>query len=372
MESSTSKNRNNSNNSKTHYVFGSLTRISDLSTGEPFDVKPISKKLWGTGDYVVGKYVNNNNHSNSLGKGENKWVEESGTGRRRPLYEDDLVVGAFGVRKATLEAVGDWHYLKEEEEEEEEEIRMQDICGSAMFGKQTSQSTRQPMSPTYIYQGHVMRHNQKVTMNDFVSGEIPESVLKNPIQLNCPIILVFGSSMSCGKTIAAGTIIPLLKHDLGYKNIVGVKLTGAGFYHDIQSMMDAGAHDAYDFVDVGLPSTVMDDPEEYRHHLRKLLYFIQEQQPDCIVAEVGGSLCEPYNGWVVLDGEVTPDILVLCASDPYAVLGLQVALHKQRGIDIQPHVVTGMTASTSAGIDMVYQLTGLTALNLSSSEGKRT
>ena len=40
-----------------HYIFGSLTRISDLEV-YPFDVKKIDdKELWETGDYVVGKYI---------------------------------------------------------------------------------------------------------------------------------------------------------------------------------------------------------------------------------------------------------------------------------------------------------------------------
>jgi hypothetical protein len=39
------------------YIYGSLTRISDLEL-YPFDVEKIEDKaLWETGDYVVGKYV---------------------------------------------------------------------------------------------------------------------------------------------------------------------------------------------------------------------------------------------------------------------------------------------------------------------------
>jgi hypothetical protein len=39
------------------YIYGSLTRISDLEL-YPFDVEEIEDKaLWETGDYVVGKYV---------------------------------------------------------------------------------------------------------------------------------------------------------------------------------------------------------------------------------------------------------------------------------------------------------------------------
>lgn len=38
------------------YIYGSLTRISDLEL-YPFEVEKImDKDLWETGDYVVGKY----------------------------------------------------------------------------------------------------------------------------------------------------------------------------------------------------------------------------------------------------------------------------------------------------------------------------
>ena len=53
---------------------------------------------------------------------------------------------------------------------------------------------------------------------------------------------------------------------------------------------------------------------------------------------------------------------VLCASDPYAVLGVQHAF------GFQPDLVTGPTANTDAGIALVARLTGLRALNLVRSE----
>ena len=50
--------------------------------------------------------------------------------------------------------------------------------------------------------------------------------------------------------------------------------------------------------------------------------------------------------------------VVLCASDPYAVVGVQTAF------GIRPDLVTGPATNTSAGIELVRKLTGLTALNL--------
>ena len=52
--------------------------------------------------------------------------------------------------------------------------------------------------------------------------------------------------------------------------MVGAKLTGAGRYRDILAMQDAGADHIFDFVDAGLPSTVVPE-SEYRPALRNLL-----------------------------------------------------------------------------------------------------
>ena len=52
---------------------------------------------------------------------------------------------------------------------------------------------------------------------------------------------------------------------------------------------------------------------------------------------------------------------VLCASDPYAVVGVS------QSFGIQPDVVTGVATSTTAGVELVEKLTGVLALNLAKS-----
>jgi hypothetical protein len=123
-------------------------------------------------------------------------------------------------------------------------------------------------------------------------------------------------------------------------------------------MSDAGANAIFDFVDVGLPSSVL-DPEQYRKHLRDLLGLIREARPDIVVAEAGASPLERYNGEVVLD-ELSQAVsfTVLCASDPYAVVGVM------RGFDIIPDLVAGLATSTNAGVELVEKLSGARALNL--------
>ena len=49
---------------------------------------------------------------------------------------------------------------------------------------------------------------------------------------------------------------------------------------------------------------------------------------------------------------------ILCASDPYAVLGVQDAFR------LTPDVVAGPAANTTAAVQLVERLTGVRALNL--------
>ena len=127
-----------------------------------------------------------------------------------------------------------------------------------------------------------------------------------------------------------------------------------------------------DFVDAGVCSTLM-HPKEYREQvLPTMLGLLAKFQPDCVVAEIGASPCEPYNGIEVLKALlVAPDscpasrvFIVLCASDAYAVSGLCHALNSE-GLDFHPDIVCGIAVNNSAGCHLVTHLSGLFALDIS-------
>lgn len=318
------------------YRFGALTRISNLDT-VPFDVKPLPRSTWATGDYVVGEVLSAHRATD---------VIELTTGRMARLMPGDRVVGAFGIRRATLEAVGDWQSIQADG-------RMEDMTTAGFFGRITSQSMLLPSLPTLTYQGHVVRSGDKVVMQDFVPPMPPRPY-------SSPTVLIIGTSMSAGKTTAARVIIHVLK-DMGLK-VIGTKLTGAGRYRDILSMYDAGADAVFDFIDVGLPSSVV-PPEVYRQSLHQLLTIIAAQSPDVVVAEAGASPFEPYNGAIVLE-EISKQIqfTVLCASDPYAVIGVS------QSFGLTPDIVSGIATNTTAGIELIEKLAQVPALSLTTED----
>jgi hypothetical protein len=312
------------------YVFTSVTRNSGLHSGD-FEVGAVERQRWQMGDYVIGELTDASGYH----------TIELPNGRMMEVTDGDLIMGAFGARAATLEAVGDWSAIEAD--------AFEALTPAGLFGKTTSVSPFIGRLISLRYAGHVLRNGSKVTMKNVLQ----------PLEtttLDAPVVLITGTSMSSGKTLSGRLIVRLLSRR--GLNVIGAKLTGAARYRDVLSYKDAGAAEVFDFVDAGLPSTVT-DAENFSASLDYLLTQIAALEPDVVVAEAGASPLEPYNGKTAIDrlGERVRFTL-LCASDPYAVIGVANAF------DRAPDLVAGGAANTTAGIELVERLTGLAAMNL--------
>lgn len=313
-------------------ILGSLTRITDFEQ-RAFDIEALPRPSWRFADYVVGKVVR--------GHGPYSHAELK-TGRLVEIVSGDLVMGVLGTRAATLETCGDWSLI-------ESDLLMNQMSPAGLFGKETSRSHLLPELPLYRYIGHVRLDGETRNMGDYAcSAELKKQRI--------PVILIVGTSMSAGKTATAKVIIRQLKA-LGL-SVVGSKLTGAGRYRDILSMQDAGADHIFDFVDGGLPSTVC-SKELYSEAMANLLSRIEDVEADVMVAEVGASPLEPYNGETavkMLQEQIR--FSVLCASDPYAVKGLTDAF------GFHPRLVSGPCTNTQAGVALIERLCALPSINI--------
>lgn len=320
-----------------HPLLTSLTRIADFDS-RGFEVKPWPRQDWDTGDYVLAEVTSAGVPAARL---------ELATGREMFPAPGDTVIGALGVRAATLEVVGDWRAIGPDG-------MLSAMTGAGLFGRITSMSSFIGDVVSLRYVGHLIREAVKLNMRDFVQTASPA------VAFNCPTILIIGTSMSSGKTMSGRVLVRLLARR-GLR-VVGAKLTGAGRYRDMLALSDAGAADVFDFVDCGLPSTIC-SPETFQASLEVLLSQIAAAQPDIVVAEAGASPLEPYNGEVAID-RVRPYVryTILCASDPYAAVGVT------QGFGFQPDLVAGVATSTTAGCRVVEELTGLSALNLQDPE----
>lgn len=134
--------------------FGSLSRIADLREN-PFIIRAVPRKEWEGGDYVVGRYLGSKS-SNNID------CLELCDGTLHTLEHNDVVVGALGERCATQEVVGTWKLIDHSPHPGECDVCihcvvlqlhelhhvtlsfkvMHHICGSGMFGIETSRSGR--------------------------------------------------------------------------------------------------------------------------------------------------------------------------------------------------------------------------------------
>lgn len=223
------------------------------------------------------------------------------------------------------------------------------LTGAGLLGKMTSKSLFIPELIQLRYMAHVILDGELQNMSMYVP-DIPI------VEYNTPTVLFVGTSMSSGKTTSARITTRILK-DRGF-TVAAAKLSGAGRFRDILAMSDAGGDEIFDFVDVGLPSTII-DREEYVCRAKILLSLIQATNVNYAVIEVGASPLEPYNSDAAIEalGDNVKAV-VLCASDPYAVLGVIQAF------GIEPDIVTGPATNTLGGIALIRNLCGLEAVNL--------
>lgn len=205
-------------------------------------------------------------------------------------------------------------------------------------------------------------------------------------------VLIFGTSMSSGKTVAGTYLARAMRESVEHGNVFALKLTGAGQLHDIQRYGDCGATHVFDFVDAGLISTANIPPEQYMVAIARLLRRLcgsMKKQDACII-EIGSSPFEDYNGLyaAALIASVVKMSLV-AASDAYALKGM-VAVSAEYSRDHPEHegarffnnlftsndhkrpICVGPAANTRAGRDLVKNITGLEALNLALASHRET
>ena len=313
-------------------VYGSLARIADYRNSN-YDVLELPRSVWATGDYVEGEVV---------GSVTEFYHVEDRSGHMVKVEPGDWVVGALGDRAATLEGVGSWRDVGADGQ-------MHALTSAGLMGRYTSFNTLFAHPLRLKYRGHLCRNSEKVRMSEFAMRATRHA-------FNVPTIMIVGTSMSAGKTTTGRRVCKEL--DRAGLFVIGSKLSGAGRYRDILSFLKTGATEIFDFIDAGLPSTVVPEAD-YRAAIRPLLNFINDLHPDFLVVEAGASPLEPYNGAALID-ELGNNIVctILCASDPYAVVGVQQAF------GLRPDIVTGPATQTSAAVELVYKLTGLRGINI--------
>ncbi len=179
------------------------------------------------------------------------------------------------------------------------------------------------------------------------------------LRVTAPIVVIAGTCMNSGKTVAATEIIKQASHR-GLR-VAGAKLSGVAALRDTLNMQDHGAFATASFVDCGLPSTA--NVEDLSPVARAVLNHLDALDPDLIVVELGDGIVGGYSVDSVLrNDEIRSAIssLVFCASDYVGVIGGASVL-RDMGLEIS--VVAGSVTDSQMGEDYIQEKFGLTAGN---------
>jgi hypothetical protein len=188
------------------------------------------------------------------------------------------------------------------------------------------------------------------------NGAIKPSPVLNKI---APLVIVAGTCMNSGKTVAATEIIKQAA-SAGLR-VAGAKLSGIACLRDTLNMEDHGAIATASFLDCGLPSTA--GAEDLAPIAKGILNHLDSFAPDLIVAELGDGIVGGYSVDSILSDPAIDDatsVFVFCASDYVGVIG-GVEVLKRKGITID--VVAGSVTDSQMGEDYVQQELGLPAGN---------
>ncbi|HEX8397397.1 MAG TPA: hypothetical protein VF644_08220 [Pyrinomonadaceae bacterium] len=179
------------------------------------------------------------------------------------------------------------------------------------------------------------------------------------LEKSAPVVIVAGTCMNSGKTVAATEIIKQAAH-AGLK-VAGAKMSGVACLRDTLNMQDHGAIATASFLDCGLPSTV--DAGDLSPVAKAILNHLNSFEPDLIVVELGDGIVGGYAVDSVLqDAEIkaATSAFVFCASDYVGVIG-GIAVLKNLGIEID--VIAGSVTDSQMGEDFVQNQFGINAGN---------
>ena len=274
-------------------------------------------------------------------------------GRLAKINRNDVLIGVLGKRRALKGFVGDVP----------EAIKTGDRLHLLNMGGVIGVCKGHHSSLSDAIEVEVLG----VAVSGVDSGEaisvmnISDRALRPTAELkpSAPIVIVAGTCMNSGKTVAASEIIKQAYH-AGLK-VAGAKMSGVACLRDTLNMEDHGAIATASFLDCGLPSTV--DHGDLAPVAKAILNHLNTFDPDLIVVELGDGIVGGYSVDSVLkDREIKEAIssFVFCASDYVGVIG---GLAVMKGLGISIDVVAGSVTDSQMGEDFIETNFGVRAGN---------
>lgn len=260
-------------------------------------------------------------------------------GRLGKVVKGDIFPGILGSRKALVEFAG---YIPTSVEVGNE---LYLVCESGLIGQISGvyESWGKPMK-VKILGGIINKNGNQLNLKNYSLPKIKNNT-------NIPIIAFIGTRMDCGKTTMACKIALGLKN--AGKKIVAIKPTGVAFSQDLYKLKEYGAYQVLDFVDMGLPSTCNGNSKNVILATENLINHAKFYDPDLILMEFGDSLLGAYHVKDILNYlpiKQQIKFFILAANDLLGVEGAKNMLNKYK---LKINLVTGPTANSKIGIDLI-------------------
>ena len=245
-------------------------------------------------------------------------VLELVTGRMAKISKDDVIVGALGNRQALRGFVG----------EVPETVAVGDTLHilnlGGVIGTCTSENKDYGKPLRVRVLGMAVRSGRIVNV---AHGAVPES---KRLGKSAPLVMVSGTCMNAGKTMAASEIVAKLTQR-GWR-IAVAKLSGVACLKDVLAMRDHGAVEGLSFLDCGYPSTA--GMTDLAPMAKGILQRLNRSKPDAIVVEMGDGIIGGYGvASIFHDAELMRATVahVMAANDLVAAWGakLQMESHGQ-------------------------------------------
>ncbi len=278
---------------------------------------------------------------------------QSDSGKNSYIFPGDYIMAAFGNRYATNQFEG---YVPEKIMDQYQ-ILGQGGCIGVL--KSTHAKFEKIGATELKLVGYAVNEKSEIFNTHYLKDVEREF---NPKKVrNFKTVLSIGSSMDSGKTTSAAYLCRGLKN-AGNK-VAFIKLTGTVFSKDKRFVKDCGAHVAYDFSNLGFPSTYMYDLNDILNIYEGLLAKIERIEPDYLVIEIADGLLQRETN-LLLKSKLfmnTIDHILLSCGDSLSVMS---GLSYLQDINFHPFAISGLINTSPLLVNEVKSATTVPLLGL--------
>ncbi len=272
-------------------------------------------------------------------------------GINRNIFNDDLVMLAFGNRYATNQVEG---YVPDAPVKECHLLGRGGVAG-VLKSVNATIKTEPPVLELVAYAVNELGQ----VINTIRSHELTTF---NPATIRSKVILSIGSSMDSGKTTTAAYLCGGLSragHTTAY-----IKLTGTAFPKDARYAQDRGADFITDFTQFGYPSTFLCEHHELLNLYQSLIGLAQDAvSPDYIVVEIADGILQRETAMLLRDClfmSTVHSVILSCGDS----LGVPAALQILESLHIYPFSISGLFTASELLIEEVQHIISTPVLRL--------